>query len=283
LLYWATRSTIYAARPVKYRRLQVLGRTRGKKGRISVKDMKYRNDPMIRLYDRTQDYLQEKGRPIVIAIVVIVAAILVYVAWDWFSSYRLEKAAAAYAAADEISNATVNDPTTPPPPNQTGKIYNDEKVKWQETAEAFERLANDYSGYYGAMARYRAGVAYLQFDRDKGMQLLQQAVAKDERPASDFARVALAKSYLSNGETDKAIAEYKELLKSPDMNQVGRIELAEAYEKAGNTEQAVEAYFEVAKENRTSPAGQRAEERLRALAPDRLKDLPISDQIPFPE
>lgn len=260
-----------------------MARTRGKKGRISVKDMKYRNDPMIRLYDKTQDYLQERGRPIVIAIGVIVAAIVLYVAWDWFSSYRLEKAATAYAAADENSNATVNDPTTTPPPNQTGKTYNDEKVKWQETAEAFERVAKDYSGYYGAMARYRAGVAYLQFDRDKGIQLLQQAIKEDERPASDFARVALAESYLGNSETDQAVAEYKELLKSPAMKQVAQLGLGHAYEKAGNTEQAVEAYFEVAKENRTSSAGQKAEERLRALAPDRLKDLPVSDQIPFPE
>jgi hypothetical protein len=245
--------------------------------------MKYRNDPMIRLYDKTQDYLQEKGRPIVIAIGVIVAAILLYLAWDWFSSYQLDKAATAYAAADENANATVNDPTTPPSPNQTGKTYNDEKVKWQETAEAFERVAKEYSGYYGAMARYRAGVAYLQFDRDKGMQLLQQAVKEDERPASDLARVALAENYLGNNETDNAIAQYKELLKSPTMKQVAQLGLAQAYEKSGSTEQAVAAYFEVASENRTSPAGQKAEERLRALAPDRLKDLPVSDQIPFPE
>ena len=245
--------------------------------------MKYRNDPMIRLYDRTQDYLQEKGRPIVIALGVIAAAVVLYIAWDLFSSYRADKAKVAYAEADEKANATINDPTATPPPNQTGKVYDDERVKWQETAEAFERVASDYSGYYGAMARYRAGAAYLYFDRDKGIQLLQQTVAKDERPASEFARVALAENYMSSGEFEKAIAEYKELLKAPAMNQVAQIGLAQAYEKAGNTEQAVEAYFEVAKENRTSPAGQKAEERLRALAPERIKELPVSDQIPFPE
>lgn len=260
-----------------------MARTRGKRGRINVKDMKYRNDPMIRLYDRTQDYLQEKGRPIIIALAVIAAAVVLYIAWDLFSSYRQGKAAAAYAEADEKYNAPVNDPTAPPPPNQTGRTYTDEKVKWQETAEAFERVANDYSSYYGAPALYRAGAAYLHFDRDKGLQLLQQAAAKDKRPASELARVALAENYMSNGEPEKAIAEYKELLKSPPMTQVARLGLAQAYEKAGDTEQAVEAYFEVAKENRTSPAGQKAEERLRALAPERIKDLPVSDQIPFPE
>ncbi|HEX5734164.1 MAG TPA: tetratricopeptide repeat protein [Blastocatellia bacterium] len=260
-----------------------MARTRGRKGRIHVKDMKYRNDPMIRLYDRTQDYLQEKGRPIVIALGVIAAAVVLYIAWDLFSSYRADKAKVAYAEADEKANATVSDPTATPPPNQTGKVYDDERVKWQETAEAFERVANDYSGYYGAMARYRAGAAYLNFDRDKGTQLLQQTVAKNERPASELARVALAENYMSNGEPEKAIAEYKELLNAPGMNQVAQLGLAQAYEKAGNTEQAVEAYFEVAKENRTSAAGQKAEERLRALAPERLKELPVSDQIPFPE
>lgn len=260
-----------------------MARTRSKRGRINVKDMKYRNDPMIRLYDRTQDYLQEKGRPILIALGVIAAAAVLYIAWELFSSYRENKASVAYAEADEKYNAPVNDPNATPPPNQTGRTYSDERVKWQETAEAFERVASDYSGYYGAMARYRAGAAYLHFDRDKGTQLLQQTIAKDERPASELARVALAESYMSNGEPEKAIAEYKELLKSPALSQVAQLGLAQAYEKAGNTEQAVEAYFEVAKENRTSPAGQKAEERLRALAPERLKDLPVSDQIPFPE
>ena len=245
--------------------------------------MKHRNDPMIRLYDRTQDYLQEKGRPIVIALGVVVAAVVLYVAWDLFSSYRENKAGVAYAEADEKANATVNDPTATPPPNQTGKTYDDERVKWQETAEAFERVANDYSGYYGAMARYRAGAAYLHFDRDKGMQLLGQAVSKNERPASELARVALAENYMSNGEHEKAVAEYKELLKAPALAQVAQLGLAQAYEKSGSTEQAVAAYFEVAKENRTSPAGQKAEERLRALAPERIKELPVSDQIPFPE
>ena len=39
-----------------------------RKARVRVKDMKFRNDPMIRLYDKTQDWLQERGRPLVIGI-----------------------------------------------------------------------------------------------------------------------------------------------------------------------------------------------------------------------
>ena len=44
-----------------------MAKTSRKRNRIAVKDLKYGHDPMIRFYERTQDWLQDKGRPVVIA------------------------------------------------------------------------------------------------------------------------------------------------------------------------------------------------------------------------
>jgi tetratricopeptide (TPR) repeat protein len=242
------------------------------KRRVTVKDMKFRNDPMIRLYERTQDWLQERGRPVVIILGIIAGLLVLYTAGYYFFSYRDSKAAQAFAQAFEKYNAPVLDAAST---NQAGKYYTDEKMKWQESAEAFERLAEDYSGRYGAVGRYYAGVSYLHIDRDKGVRMLQEAVNKDEQPTSDLARFALAENSAAGGETERAIQDYERLLNSPYVpRQAIQFGLGRIYEKSGDAQKAVDFYFEAAKVDRATSAGSEAEKRLAALAPERLKELP---------
>jgi len=238
---------------------------------------------MIRFYERTQEWLQERGRPVVIAIGVIAAVILLYAAGSYFLESRKTKAQTAFAEALEKFNAQVLDPSAPPPTQlPTAKSYSDEDTKWRESAEAFERLANDYSGYYSTIGRYYAGVSYLHFDRDKGLSLLDQVGGKNDHPTSDLARLALAENYANNGDYDKAISLYQQLLNSPgNLKPAIQLGLGGVYEKNGDTEKAVEAYFEAAKPDRASGAGADAEKRLQALAPDRIKDLPTSSSVPI--
>ena len=239
--------------------------------------MKFKNDPMVRFYERTQNWLQEKGRPFVIGLAVLGAVIVLYIAGSYFFDYRKSSAEAAYGEAVEKFNATVVDPATPATSPNQGKTYSDEQTKWQETAEAFDRLASDYSSYYGVIGRYYAGVAYLHLDRDKGISMLVQVADKNDRPTSDLARLALAEAYTAGGENEKAILTYQKLLGSAsNMKTVVQLGLGKAYEKAGDTQNAVEAYLEAAKLDRSSPAGAEAEKRISALAPDRVKDIPAT-------
>lgn len=258
--------------------------TRSKKKKLSVKEMKYKHDPMIRFYERTQDWLQEKGRPFVIAIGVVVGVIVLYAAVTYFLDYRKANAEAAFADAVEKFNATVQDPNAPPPTSPpTGKTYNDEQTKWQESADAFERLASSYSGYYGTIGRYYAGICYLHIDKDKGVSLLEQVASKKDVPTSDLARLALAENYAVNGDNEKAIALYEQLLTaSTNLKPAIEVGLGKVYEKTGDTEKAVEAYLEAARPDRTAEAGAEAEKRLQALAPDRLKELPPATPIAQP-
>ncbi|MFY9609911.1 MAG: tetratricopeptide repeat protein [Blastocatellia bacterium] len=255
-----------------------MAKTVRKKGRVSVKDMKFKNDPMIRFYERTQDWLQERGRPVVIAIGVLAGITVLYVAGSYFFEYRKATAEVAFGQAVEKFNATVQDPVTAAAPATTptvGKTYFDEQTKWRESAEAFERLANDYSGYYGSIGRYYAGVSYLHLERDKGIALLQQVAEKNDQPTSGLARLALAEAYAASGDTDKAISLYQQLLSSTSsMRPAVQLGLGKTYEKAGDTQNAVEAYMEVAKSDRSSSAGAEAEKRVAALAPGRVKEIP---------
>jgi predicted negative regulator of RcsB-dependent stress response len=252
-----------------------------KKKRVTVKEMKFRHDPMIRFYEKTQDWLQQRGRPLVIGIAALAGLFVVYMAGDYFFQYRAGKAASAFADAYEKFSAQVIDTQTT---NQVGKFYTDETQKWQESTEAFERLANEHSGYYGAMGRYYAGVSALHIDAVKGVQLLQDAIDKGDPEVTDQSRLALAEHYAVTGDVEKARSLYEGLLNSAFIpRQVIQFGLGKLYEGAGDTEKAVEAYFEAAKADREAGQSSDAERRLSTLAPDRVKDLPASaPSLPMP-
>jgi tetratricopeptide (TPR) repeat protein len=254
-----------------------LAKTSSRRSRIAVKDLKRGHDPMIRLYEQTQDWLQDKGRPIVIAIGAIIGVVVLYLLGSYFFHARQERAESAFAAAFDKYNTQVQDASTPPTTLPNAKTYPDEDTKWRETAQAFEQLANDYSGYYGAIGRYYAGVSYLHLadSRDKGVTLLQQVVAKNESPTSDLAQLALAENAASQGNADQAIQQYEKLLNaSPGLKPSVQFELGRLYEKKGDKQKAADLYFEAAKAGRMTGAGTDAEKRLSAVAPERVKDLP---------
>src|SRR5262249_42252711 len=82
--------------------------------------MKFRNDPMVRLYDKTQEWLQESGRPFILVVGVIAGLVLLYTAGYYITSYRQSKAENALAAALAKYNAPVVD--TPSPTNWASTI-----------------------------------------------------------------------------------------------------------------------------------------------------------------
>jgi tetratricopeptide (TPR) repeat protein len=249
-----------AARPVRRR------------GKLTPKDMKFRNDPIVHLYERAHEWLQDRGRPFFMVAGIAGLALVLCVAVYYLFSYRTSKAENALAAAMEKYNAQVTDT---PPANSTAKYYTDEKLKWQESAEAFEKLSQDYSTSYGVLGRYYAGTAYLHFDPAKGLQMLEEVAGKNKPPTSDLARLALAENYAATGDSAKAIDYYKKALSSSFVPKaVVQLGLGHAYEKTGDKQDAVDAYFAVAEADRSSSAGTEAEKRLTALAPDKLKDLP---------
>jgi predicted negative regulator of RcsB-dependent stress response len=249
-----------------------LAKARRKKSKPTVKEMKFRNDPMVRLYDKTQDWLQESGRPFILVVGVIAGLVLLYTAGYYITSYRQSNAEKAFAAALAKYQAPVVDT---PSPGQQGKYYTDAKLKWQESAEAFDKVAKDYSGYYGVIGKYYAGTAYLHFDKAKGQQLLQQTADKNDQPTSDLARLALAQNYVADGDDAHAIETYEKLLSSSFVpRQVVQLGLGREYEKSGDKQKAIDLYFAAAQSDRSSQAGSEAEKHLNSLAPDRIKDLP---------
>src|SRR6201999_3878648 len=89
---------------VNPRRLEVLAKTSSRRSRIAVKDLRRGHDPMIRLYEQTQDWLQDKGRPIVIAVGAILGVVVLYLLGSYFFHARQERAESAFAVAFDKYN-----------------------------------------------------------------------------------------------------------------------------------------------------------------------------------
>jgi len=87
----------------------------------------------------------------------------------------------------------------------------------------------------------------------------------------------MAEHFAAAGDVEKAESHYNSLLNSSFVpHQVVQLGLGKLYEASGSTEKAVGAYFEAARMDRESGQSSDAEKRLSTLAPDRVKDLPVS-------
>ena len=121
------------------------------KGRVSAQQLK--RDPLMEQYVATSVWAKSNSRPIlkwltIAAVVIAVAAIV----WMIFSR-RSNNAAEVLAEGFRWNEAQVANPI---PPNPVGYYATSEDEKHRKAYEAFTKAANDYSSYYGDLARYYA-------------------------------------------------------------------------------------------------------------------------------
>src|SRR5262245_12605017 len=229
-------------------------------------------------YLATSAWIRTRSRPIVRWSIIAAGAIaLVALAW-WFFSNRANNAAELMARAMAVRQARVQNPLPNLSPGEVAFTTEDEKNR--AASQAFTHAATEYPSYNGDTARYFAAVHQLHFDADKAEATLREIAQKDSDTGSQ-ARMALAQRYEAAGKNDDAIAEYQKLKTRPGPVPPALIDLsmARVYEAMGKTKEAVDIYFAIASNNdlRSDQVGEAAIDRLAALAPEKV------DQLPPPE
>jgi tetratricopeptide (TPR) repeat protein len=229
-------------------------------------------------YMHTSAWVKERSRPIVQWLAIGVGVIaLAAVVW-WFFSHRAKNAADSMAKAMAAHQAIVQNPLPTLVPGQIAFKTEDEKHR--EAYKAFTEAANEYPSYNGETARYFAAVHQLHFEADKAEATLKELAQKNSDVGAQ-ARMALAQRYEASGRNDEAIAEYQKLKASPGPIPAALIDLSmgRVYEAMGKKTEAADLYFAVAsnKDLRTSEVGSTAVDRLAAIAPEKV------DQLPPPE
>jgi tetratricopeptide (TPR) repeat protein len=230
-------------------------------------------------YLATSTWVKGHSRPIRKWLVIAAAGAALIAIGVWYFHSRAKNAAELMARALARRQAIVQNPL--PPNLAPGQVaFKTEDEKHREAYRVFTQAATEYPSYNGDMARYFAAVHQLHFEADKAEATLKEIAQKDS-DAGAQARMALAQRYEAVGKNDDAIAEYQKLKTRPGPVPAALIDLsmARVFEAVGKTKEAVDLYFAIAsnKDLRSSEVGEAAADRLAALAPEKV------DQLPPPE
>jgi tetratricopeptide (TPR) repeat protein len=230
-------------------------------------------------YLATSSWVKGHSRPVMKWLIIAAAVIALTSLTMWYFSSREKNAAESIARAMAAHQAIVQNPL--PPNLAPGQVaFKTEDEKHREAYRAFTQAATEYPSYNGDLGRYFAAVHQLHFEADKAEATLKEIAQKDS-DAGAQARMALAQRYEAVGKNDDAIAEYQKLKAKPGAVPPALIDLsmAHVFEATGKTKEAVDLYFAIAsnKDLRSSEVGEAAADRLAALAPEKV------DQLPPPE
>jgi tetratricopeptide (TPR) repeat protein len=246
------------------------------KGRASAQSLK--RDPLMQQYLTTSAWVKERSRPIVKWSLIAAGLIAVVAIGVWIFSSRAKSAAASMAGAMAVHRAIVQNPLPNTAPGQFAFTTEDEKHR--AAYQAFTQAAIDYPSYNGDTARYFAAVHQLHFEPDKAEATLKELSQKSSDVGAQ-ARMALAQRYEAVGRNDEAIAEYQKLKAAPGQIPPALIDMgmARVYEVMGKTKEAADLYFAIAsnKDLRSSEVGEAAIDRLAAIAPEKVDQLPPPD------
>ena len=210
-----------------------------------------------------------ENRSTMITAGIAVAVILAVIIGGWaYINYRNQQARGQLASAIEKYNAPLLPSGQPPIPGQLTYASAAERAK---AANAdFTQLADKYSlTQSGHIARYFEGITLRDLGDNAGAEKqLQQVASGWDKSMAGMAKLALANLYGDTNQASKAIDLYKQLIDHPS-DAVGKwtaqFQLAELYTANNQPQDARKLYEELQKESPTSPVGQMATQRLRAL------------------
>lgn len=202
---------------------------------------------------------------------IALAIILAIVIGGWFYvNYRDQQAQQQLAGALQKYTAPILGPGEPPVPGTLSYASSQDRAK---AANAdFTAIAGKYSfTQSGRLARYFAGITARDLgDTATAEKQLQDVAGSRHKTIAGLAKLALASLYQDTNQAPKAIEIYKDLMAHPT-DSVGKataeFQLAQLYEATNQPLEARKMYLELQKDSPTSPVGQMAAQRLRALGP----------------
>ena len=214
----------------------------------------------------------------------VVLGLVIWIIYSW-SGRTSSEAQTALGKAIETSQAPISE--TPPVAGSNQKTFKTIRERSDASINAFQAVADKFGGPAGEKAKYFIAVNRLLIDRPAGTQELE-SLASGGGEVGTLAKFALAQVRADDGKTDEAIKLYQELAASSDpvvAKETVQFELAKQYEKAGRKDDAVNLLFDLVKaaseakdlEGKSVPltqTAQSAKDKLKALGPEKAKEIP---------
>jgi tetratricopeptide (TPR) repeat protein len=211
----------------------------------------------------------------VVAVVLVVAAVLGYIAWrnsvDTSARARLAEAMVIYEAGiapptafDAAGNESAAAPAQPP------GTYPTERAKLEAALPKLMAAADAYPATdSGQTARYHAAAALVGLGRyDEGIAQYDRVISDASGLLAQMARLGKAEAQLRASQYEPAIASFKELSERTDgtvPKEAMLLELARAYRLAGKTDEARTTLNQIVEQHADSPFVNEARSELEKL------------------
>lgn len=241
----------------------------------TVRRKKKNADPLRSAWHILEDWLEVNRRQIVTIGGIAVGTVLVVVLLWYFLDYRKQSQLQAFNDAYSKFTATVGPaPAASAVGGTTPVTFPDAQTKFTESAAAFERFGNEFSSSRD-VANYYAGLSYLEFKPERGVELLQ-SVADGTSDMRFYGRMALGEQYLKTGAFEAAESVLQKLSDEPGplprfyvLTRLGKVK--EGLSKPG---EAAPLYKLIVDTDRNGTYGPEAERGLQRVDPAAAAALP---------
>ena len=204
-----------------------------------------------------------------ILIGIVIAVVLVYGGWRFYTDRQTVVASGALDEATKIYNAPIRQANVPV---EAGELtYADSQTRSQEALQKFSAVADKYPNTNpGRLARYYQGLTLLDLEKqNQALESLKKVAGGSDKELSAMAQYQMATVYARSGKTDDAIRTYRAVadLKSVLVPRpLVLLELADLL-RTTNPGEATTLYQQIKKDYPSPAIGERADRGLDLLAP----------------
>jgi hypothetical protein len=235
-----------------------------------------REDAIRKTLTETSHWAVQNLNYLVAAAGLVVVSVVVFVAWQAYSSSRAEAMQAAFADAMAMFHAPLSDEDAEALEmdlRSTKYEFESESERYEHSLAAFGEVAENYPGSrVGVLSRYYQALCLARLNRtDDSREVLGRVVRESRHPSiTNLARNALAQHAVGEGNRAEAIDQFERILDEPSENfpqHLILMRLGQTLESMGDLEGAVARYRQVTTEHSGSASASEASLRIRRLEP----------------
>jgi tetratricopeptide (TPR) repeat protein len=174
-----------------------------------------KRDELVTGMERAATWTRAHGREVRATLIGVAVVVLGALGFTTYQERRGAAAERAFAEAFDTFHASVATELPPEADRPAGPVFATAEEKYKKAAAAFDGVERRYGSLpAGRRARYYAALCRIEMGQHaEAEKALDQLVAETDRSSleSGLARLALADLYRRLGQTDKAVAAYRQL------------------------------------------------------------------------
>ena len=210
-------------------------------------------------------WARENRRSVILTTALLLAVIVVLVAFGVIYHSRSETASTEFGAAMQAYQTPLAAPGQQVPPGT--KTYASVNERAKAANDLFNQVANKYGMTpAGKLSRYFAGLTYIEEGQNQPAEDTLKKVASGwNKDLAALAKLSLAQLYRQTGRDAQAIDLYNQIAEKPTATVpagVAQLQLAELYETQNHPDQARRIYAQLKDKDAKGPAGLIAAQKL---------------------